>query len=66
MSDGKLTLEVLNKAFEAVRAQGVTPRHDCRYDGHVEHFMSTRCVYCHEQIRKLTVDESHVRYGEFW
>lgn len=60
-----LTPEVLNAAFKAIQKQGSMSRHDCRFDGHVACFMTTRCVYCRETIRTLTPDENHLRFGEF-
>ena len=38
---------------------------DCRFDGHVEHFCSERCVYCGAKIRRLDTDERHILLGEF-
>ena len=39
-----LTPEVLNAAFKAIQKQGSMSRHDCRFDGHVACFMTTRCT----------------------
>jgi hypothetical protein len=49
----KLTREALEEAFDRVRRQGTMPRHDCRLDGHIEHFCSERCGACGELIRQL-------------
>lgn len=61
----QLTPELLNKAMKQIAARGSEPRYDCRFDGHVEHFCSTRCVYCHQVIRELEPDERRFLLGEF-
>ena len=46
---GRLTKELLDKAFESIRKQGMVPRHDCRFDGHVFQWNPLGfdfCVYC--------------------
>ena len=65
-SAAPLTVETLDKAMAQVLKRGAEPRHDCRFDGHVEVFMGRRCVYCGEVVRELTVDENHIRHGEFF
>lgn len=49
MTEGALTRETLDAAIEAVKKRGSTPRHSCRFDGHVFQFSPTgwhRCLYC--------------------
>lgn len=46
---GMLTQKLLDECFTAIKLQGVTPMHDCRYDGHVLHWLPyswARCIYC--------------------
>ena len=49
---GKLTMKVLEDAFESIlRNSRIEPRHDCRFDGHVLVFNPwgfSTCMYCHE------------------
>lgn len=63
---GPLTREMVDATFASMEKQGFVRRHSCKHDGHVELFMSTRCVCCGEVVRDLTVDENHIRLGEFW
>jgi hypothetical protein len=45
----KLTREMLDAAFEAIKKQGSIPRHDCHFDGHVLQFNPSGfhfCIYC--------------------
>ena len=61
-----LTVEAFDAAMRAIRDRPAgPPRHDCRFDGHVEHFCSERCVYCGAKIRSLDTDERHILLGEF-
>jgi len=44
-----LTREALDAAFAAIRKQGSTPRHDCRFDGHVLQWNPLGfawCIFC--------------------
>lgn len=46
----KLTREMLDKTFSAIVKQGSSPRHDCRFDGHVlqwNPYGFAWCIYCH-------------------
>ena len=61
----RLKPELLDATMKKLAEQGAEPRHDCRFDGHVEHFCSTRCVHCGQVIRRLDPDENHILLGEF-
>jgi hypothetical protein len=51
--------------FEAIKNQ--PPPHSCAVDGHLTLMMSLYCPACGAKVRDtLTVDENHIKHGEFW